>query len=326
MIIKQYQIKNTNLNKYNLYLLYGKNEGLQNEVISEKFLKNFKGELNRYDENEFINNNETLISEFYNKSLFDDEKIIIISRSTDKIVKFIETILKKGVDNIKIILKSGALEKRSKLRTLFEKNNTIITIPFYEDDQQNLIPIVYNFMNKNNINLSRESINLIVSRAGGDRENLKQELDKIYNYAITNKNVGLETIQRLSNLVENFSVNELADSYLEKNKKNVAKILNENNYSDEDCILILRTILNKSKRLLNVIEKYNKDENLDEVISNFRPPIFWKDKSIVKKQAKSWDLEDLKNKIFKINKIEALVKTNSKNALNLVSDFVVNYQ
>ena len=326
MIIKQYQIKNTNLNKYNLYLLYGKNEGLQNEVISEKFLKNFKGGLNRYDENEFINNNETLISEFYNKSLFDDEKIIIISRSTDKIVKFIETILKKSVDNVKIILKSGALEKRSKLRTLFEKNNTIITIPFYEDDQENLTPIVYNFMNKNNINLSRESINLIVSRAGGDRENLKQELDKIYNYAITNKNVGLETIQRLSNLVENFSVNELADSYLEKNKKNVAKILNENNYSDEDCILILRTILNKSKRLLNVIEKYNKDENLDEVISSVRPPIFWKDKGIVKKQAKSWDLVDLKNKIFKINKIEALVKTNSKNALNLVSDFVINYQ
>ena len=107
MIIKQYQIKNTNLNKYNLYLLYGKNEGLKNEVISEKFLKNFKGELNRYDENEFINNNETLISEFYNKSLFDDEKIIIISRSTDKIVKFIENILEKGVDNVKIILKSG---------------------------------------------------------------------------------------------------------------------------------------------------------------------------------------------------------------------------
>ena len=326
MIIKQYQIKNTNLNKYNLYLLYGKNEGLQNEVISEKFLKNFKGGLNRYDENEFINNNETLISEFYNKSLFDDEKIIIISRSTDKIVKFIENILEKGVDNVKIILKSGALEKRSKLRTLFEKNNTIITIPFYEDDQENLTPIVYNFMNKNNINLSRESINLIVSRAGGDRENLKQELDKIYNYAITNKNVRLETIQKLSNLVENFSVNELADSYLEKNKKNVAKILNENNYSDEDCILILRTILNKSKRLLNVIEKYNKDENLDEVISSVRPPIFWKDKDIVKKQAKSWDLVDLKNKIFKINKIEALVKTNSKNALNLVSDFVINYQ
>ena len=106
----------------------------------------------------------------------------------------------------------------------------------------------------------------------------------------------------------------------------MAKILNENNYSDEDCILILRTILNKSKRLLNVIKKYNKDENLDEVISSHRPPIFWKDKIIVKKQAKLWDLEDLKNKIFKINNIEALVKTNSKNALNLVSDFVVNYQ
>ena len=106
---------------------------------------------------------------------------------------------------------------------------------------------------------------------------------------------------------------------------NVIKILNENNSSDDDCILILRTILNKSKRLLNILENYKKNENLDDVISKTKPPIFWKDKEIVKKQVNSWKLKDLKTKMYQINEVETLVKSNSKNSLNLVSDFIVNY-
>ena len=78
-----------------------------------------------------------------------------------------------------------------------------------------------------------------------------------------------------------------------KNKKNISKILNENSYSDEDCILILRTILNKSKRLLDILERYEKIANLDEVISTTKPPIFWKDKEIVKNQVNMWEIDDL---------------------------------
>ena len=219
MIIKQYQIKNTNLNKYNLYLLYGKNEGLQNEVISEKFLKNFKGELNRYDENEFINNNETLISEFYNKSLFDDEKIIIISRSTDKIVKFIENILEKGVDNVKIILKSGALEKRSKLRSLFEKDKKLVCVPFYPDNDQTLSKLAYNFLSNKKISLSPSNINLIVSKCSGNREVLINELQKIEYFVKNGKKINSENIAKLINLSENHSISELIDNCLAQNKK-----------------------------------------------------------------------------------------------------------
>ena len=86
-----------------------------------------------------------------------------------------------------------------------------------------------------------------------------------------------------------------------------------------------RTILNKSKRLLNIVDNYENNKNLDEVISSVRPPIFWKDKDIVKKQATSWKLDDLKKNIYKINEIEAILKTNSQNSLNLISDFIVNY-
>ena len=124
---------------------------------------------------------------------------------------------------------------------------------------------------------------------------------------------------------ENYNVGELADQFLSKNSRKISKILNENNYSDEDCILIIRTILIKSKRLLEIIEKNIKLKNIDFVINNIKPPIFWKDKEIVKKQVKAWDLEDLKSKVYEINEMEALVKNNSKNSLNILSDFIINY-
>ena len=324
MIKKYFDLKKINLSNFNLFLFYGKNDGLQNEVINDIFTSNFKGNVNKYDETEFINNYETLASELLTSSLFEKEKIIIISRTSDKILKFVDEILDKGIKEIKIILKSSELEKRSKIRNFFEKRKDLIIVPFYEDNSSTLSSIVIKFLNENNINMSRESINLLVNRANGNRKILKTELDKILNYSFTKKKIDLKAVQKLTNLNENYGVNELADNYLEKNKRNIAKILNENIYSDEDCILILRTVLSKSKRLINIIKKYNETKNLDEVISNTKPPIFWKDKDSVKRQANSWKINDLKEKIYQINEVETLIKNNSKNSLNLVSDFIVN--
>ena len=325
MIIKSYEVNKVNIKDYDIFLFYGKNEGLQNEIIEKNFVKGNKGSINKYEESEFINNYETISSEILTKSLFDEEKLLIVSRVGEKIFKYIEELLNRNINNIKIILKAGLLEKRSKLRNLFEKNKKLLIIPFYEDDERTLTAQVYEYLKKNSIKLSRETINLLVERSSGNRENLKIELSKIFYYSQSNKEISFETVKKLSNLAENYGVNELADNYLSKNKKNVIKILNENNYSDDDCILILRTILNKSKRLLNILENYRKNKNLDDVISKTRPPIFWKDKAIVKKQANTWELRDLKSKMYQINEVETLVKSNSKNTLNLVSDFIVNY-
>ena len=325
MIIKSYEANKATLKEYTIILLYGKNEGLQNEIIERNFIVDFKGTVNKYDENEFINSYETISSEILTKSLFDEKKILIISRVGEKILKYIEELINKNMEDIVIILKSGSLEKRSKLRNFFEKSKKLAIMPFYEDDAKTLSSLVYEYLNKKNIKLSRESINLLVGRASGSRENLKKELSKIFNYSYSNKEISFEVVKKLSNLAENFGVNELADNYLSKNKKNIIKILNENNYSDDDCILILRTILNKSKRLLNILENYKKNENIDDVISKTKPPIFWKDKEIVKRQANIWKLKELKTKMYQINGVETLVKSNSKNSLNLVSDFIVNY-
>ena len=325
MIFKSFQLSKLDFDNYNLYLFYGKNEGFINEVIQDYFINNFEGEIIKYDENEVLNNNEVIIEEIINKSLFCEKKILIISRATDKSVKIIEEIIDKNLNDIKIIFKSSALEKKSKLRNFFEKNKKIVITPFYEDDLKSLLLIVNNFIKKNEIRISRESINLLIERANGSRESLNKELEKIYNYSISVKNLQHETVKKLTNLSENIDVNELADQYLIKNTKHVTKILNENNYSDEDCMLILRTILIKSKRLLGIIEKNNMVGNIDEVISNIRPQVFWKDKEKVKKQANIWNLSELRRKIYQISEVETLVKSSSINSLNIVSNFMLNY-
>ena len=325
MIKKYFELKNTNINLNYIYLIHGKNEGLQKQILDENFLKDFKGSINKYEQNEFIENYDIILNEILTKSLFEIEKVIIVSRADDKIFKYIDEILDKNLKDIKIILKSSILEKKSKLRNLFEKKNSLVAIPVYPDDAKSLSLLVMEFINKNNIKLSRESINLLVDRSQGDRANLKLELEKILNYSLTNKKIDTLNVKNLTNLSENYSVNILADNYLAKNNKIVSKILNENNYTDEDCVLILRTLLGKSKRLMNIIERYNETKNLNEVISTIKPPIFWKDKEIVKKQASSWKIKDLKNKIYNINEVEAMIKENSKSSLNLLSDFIVNY-
>ena len=325
MILKNFELNKLDSNKFNLFLLYGKNEGFQNDIIKNFFLRNFVGEIIKYDENQFVNLTDVIISELLNESLFEGKKIIIISRATDRLSKYVEELKEKEIGDTKIIFKAGVLEKKSKLRNLFEKNKKLISIPFYEDDSKVLTSLIVEFLNKNKIKLSRESINLLIERSSGDRQNVKIELEKILQYSFSNKKIDYDIVSKLTNLSDNYSVNILADSYLAKNKKSLFKILNENNYSNEDCILILRSILSKSKKLLNLLEKYNETQNLENVISTAKPPIFWKDKDNVKKQLISWKIDELRNKIYEINDIETIIKINSNNSLNLLSNFILNY-
>ena len=325
MIVKSFEIEKIKSIKNNFILLYGSNQGHKNQVIKELFEKSFKGEISRFDENEILNNYESFVSSLINKSLFEDYKLIVISRVSDKIIKLMNEILERNIEKIKIIINSDNLDKKSKLRSLFEKNKELICIPFYEDNEKNLTSITQNFFRQKKIKVSQEIINLLIGRSRGDRGNLINELNKIENLSITKKNIHIEDVLKLTNLSENYSVFELAENYLAKNKKQVSKILNENNFANDECILILRTILNRSKRLLKLKESQNETGNIDLTISSFKPPIFWKEKDAVKKQIQSWSNDEVKKIIYKINDLEILIKKNSNNSLNFVSDFVSNY-
>ena len=325
MIIKSFEVDKIKSTKNNLILIYGSNQGHKNQVIKGLFEQFFNGEISRFDESEILNNYEEFISSLINKSLFEDHKLIIISRTSEKIIKLVNEILERNIENVKIILNSDNLEKKSKLRALFEKDKNLTCIPFYEDNEKNLSSLAQNFFRNKKIKVSQEIINLLVGRSRGDRANLFNELNKIEILSITKKNIYLDDVLKLTNLSENYSVFELVENYLAKNKRQVSKILNENNFANDECILILRTILNRSKRLLKLKESENETGNIDLTISSFKPPIFWKEKDLVKKQIQSWSRNEVKKIIYRVNDLEILIKKNSNNSLNFVSDFVSNY-
>ena len=325
MIIKSFEVDKLKSLNLRIHLIYGNNEGLKEDILNNYYLKNFNGDVMKYDEQDILNNKDEFISSLLTKSLFESKKIIIISRATEKLHDLIVDILDREISEIKIIIKSKNLEKKSKLRSIFEKEKRLICTPVYEDDSKSLSYVIQNFLRENQLNLSQEIKNILIERSGGDRINLKNELSKLKNLSISRKKLNIEDVLKLSNLAENYSVFELGDNYLTKNSKKVSTILNENNYSDEDCILIIRTILSKSKRLLKIRNEIDNDTNIDQVISGFKPPIFWKEKDIVKKQAQSWTTDEIKEIIYKVNNLEALVKKNSINSTLFVSNFVSNY-
>ena len=325
MIIKSFELEKIISLNFNIHLIYGNNEGIKQDIINNYYKKNYEGEVLKYDEQDILTNKDEFISSLLNKSLFETEKLIIISRGTDKLTTVIKELLDRKEIGAKIIIKSSNLEKKSKLRNLFEKEKNVICTPIYEDDSRSLNFIINNFLKDYKLSLSQEIKNILIERSNGDRINLKNELSKLKNLSITKKKLSIEDVLKLSNLAENYSVFELSDNYLAKNSKKVSNILNENNYSSDDCILIIRTILNKSKRLLKIRNEVDNNKNIDQVISTIKPPIFWKEKEIVKKQAQSWSTNEVKDIIFKINDLEALVKKNTANSMLFVSNFISNY-
>ena len=324
MIIKSFELNKINVKSSNFYLFYGENEGYKNEAIEKIFNINISKNIYRYEEKEILDNFESFFESIQSKSFFEKEKLIIISRVSDKIKNIIEEIIEKNTEDIKIILNSGILEKKSKLRSLFEKNKNIICVPFYADSNQTLSKIINNFFREKKIIVSQEKINLLIDRCRGNRQNLRNELDKIDSFVKNKKNINIDQIMKLTNLAENYNVSELIDSYLAANFKKTINILNENNFSIEDCMLITRTLLVKSKRLYKLLLEINNNKSIEEAISSFKPPIFWKDKEIVKQQIKNWSLNRTENLIYKTNELELLIKKNSYNSINILSDFIIN--
>ena len=324
MIIKSFELDKINVKSSNFYLFYGENEGYKNEAIEKIFNINISKNIYRYEEKEILDNFESFFESIQSKSFFEKEKLIIISRVSDKIKNIIEEIIEKNIEDIKIVLNSGILEKKSKLRSLFEKNKNTICVPFYADSNQTLSKIINNFFREKKIIVSQEKINLLIDRCRGNRQNLRNELDKIDSFVKNKKNINIDQIMKLTNLAENYNVSELIDSYLAANFKKTINILNENNFSIEDCILITRTLLIKSKRLYKLLLEINNNKSIEEAISSFNPPIFWKDKETVKQQIKNWSLNRAENLIYKTNELELLIKKNSYNSINILSDFIIN--
>ncbi len=322
MIKKSFEIKKL-LEKKNIFLIYGENEGLKEEIINDINIKYSIENTYKYSEKDIFNNLNEFYNDIFSQSFFESKKLIIINDVSEKIKNEIEIILDKTLDDIIIILISKSLEKKSKLRNLFEKEKDLVCVPIYKDDNKTLFNIAHTFFKNKKISISAESINLIVERSSEDRKNLKNELNKIESFCEKKNKIDFKDLIKLTNLSENHSINKIVDLSLAKNTKQTLRALNENIFTPEDTIIIIRSFLNKSKRLLKLTEELEKNKNIDHVISMSKPPIFWKDKDIVKKQLTIWTNEKVKKLIKKINHIELLLKKNTNLSKNILQNFII---
>ena len=325
MILKSYETKKIDINKNNIILFYGQNEGGKKEEISKILTLNKDKSLFSYDEKEILENVEIFYNSIYSGSLFENKKIILINRASEKITKIIEEILEKNVPELYVLINTGILEKKSKLRSIFEKDKKLVCVPFYPDNNQTLSKFAYNFLSDKKISISPSNINLIVGKCSGDRETLLNELRKIEYFSKNGKKINSETISKLINLNENHSISELIDNCLVQNKKKIISILNENNFSNEDCIMITRSFIMKAKKLLALSKTFETNKNIDLTISSAKPPIFWKEKEITKQQIQKWKSKNIKQLIYALNEIELQIKKNINNSINLITDFILSH-
>ena len=325
MIVKSYELDKIK-NDLNFFLFYGKNEGLKNQHIKQLLGKNNNSNVIKYDEKEILENEDIFFESILSNSLFENEKSIVINRGTDKINEIIINLIERNIDGITIIINANVLEKKSKLRKLFEKEKNLACIATYPDTNEILSNLTLAFFKKIKISISQQNINLIVDKCGGDRLNLENELEKIKIYSTKKKSISSEEISKLINLSENHTFYELIDNCLAKNANKTINILNENNFSNEDCIIILRTFLLKAKKILSLSIEYDKNKDINQTINSAKPPIFWKEKDIVKTQLNKWTPEKIRELIYLINDIELQIKKNYNNSILLVTDFILNQE
>ena len=320
MILKSFEIDKSNISNFKLFIIYGDNEGLKKEII-HKIKETHVGKEIRYEEEQVLKNKDAFFSEIKNKSLFEEKKILHVERCSEKISEIILEIEKNCLDDL-IIISCGNLEKKSKLRNFVEKSDFAIIIPTYKDNTQSLINIAKNFFLIKKINVSYETINLLVNRCNGDRGYLKNELEKVSNYLYDKKTLSLKEISTLTNLSENYSAAELVDASLCKNIKKTCEILDENNYSHDDIFFIIRVFLQKTKRVLNLLEIIKYEKDIEKVFSQQKPPIFWKDKPVIKKQLTLWTYKNMSDLVCKLNDIEIKIKRNNTLSVILMKNFV----
>ncbi len=322
MIIKSYELKNFDHKKTKNFLFYGNNIAQINQIIDEKIKPSYLNKVFNYEESEILKNKEDFFNEILSHSLFDKEKLLIISRTTDKLHDIAKEILEREVQDLSIVFVSENLEKKSKLRNLFEKNKKTICVAFYPDDQKTLSFYINDFFKKYKIPISQEIINRIIERANGDRHNIQMELIKIENLKVSKKNITTNEILKLVNSYESNNISQLVDFCLAKKENKINLILNENNFTNEDTILIIRTFLNKVKRLIKIRDHIKKSKNIDTAISTFKPSIFWKDKEIVKEQITKWPDKKIETLLEVINNNELLIKKNFENSMKILTNFI----
>tara|TARA_A100001011_G_C14285471_1_gene833471 strand:+ start:262 stop:1263 length:1002 start_codon:yes stop_codon:yes gene_type:complete len=324
MIVKSFLVENNIklILDYNFILLYGENSGLISE-IKKKILTNHKNDeiINIYQED--INKNKDIIlEESKNVSLFATNKIIFINQSNDKIFNDI-SYLHKNPSGTKIILISDILDKKSKIRNFFEKENNFVVVPCYNDNEITLKRIITTEL-KNYNNLNSNIINLIINCSNLNRNMVISNILKIKTY-FDNKIIQEDQLEKLLNTDRNELFEKIRDSALMGDKIKLNQLLNNFSFSKEDSFMYLNVMNSKLLKLLEIHNNKASEESIETTMSKIRPPIFWKDKPLMLNLLKKWNKRDIQEAIIYLSKIDKICKINSGvNALTIIQNSITN--
>ena len=310
MIIKNYQlnINSELLKKYNALLLYGENEGLKKEFIKKIKQENKNTEIYNFFEEEILKNNHLFYENIFNNSLFNERKIIFLHETTDKIFNIIDECLDKLDQSIKLYIVANNLDKKSKIRKLFENSKKDGIIPLYQDDEKTLLNYIIKELDGFK-GLTNEICNLIVLNSKLDRELIQNEITKIKTF-FNDKIIKKETLESLLNFKKESNFDEIRDSAIIGEKTKLNKLLSSNNLNKEDFFFFLNSLVFKFKKMKDLLS--SKDKSIESIIDNAKPPIFWKEKPILKKQLYIWSKKNIDKIINNLNETEILTKKNSQ--------------
>jgi DNA polymerase-3 subunit delta len=308
MIVKSYIAeKNNDIFNNNLLLFYGENLGLKQDFV--KKINNFfkKNNIVNKNQDEILNNENVFFSNLFNISLFEKRRIFLITQCNDKILKILDQIDEKLEDQ-KIFLFADLLDKKSKLRGLFEKSEKKGCIPCYLDNEVTLRNIITTKL-KGFTGLSLENLNLIIESCNAERSKLNNELDKIVSY-FDEKKIRTDELEKLLNIksIENFDY--IKNSVICGNKLKTNKLLSDTILEPEKNIFYLSTI-NRHLNQLSQIVGQAKSKNYEKAINDMKPPIFWKEKPFYLDQVQKWNLRKIGTAFKKTYEAEILIKSNS---------------
>ena len=311
MICKSYLIEeNLNLLKNNTILFYGENIGLINDFKNKikKHHKNYT--ILNFTQDEVLKSENLILSEIENTSLFGDKKIIFVLETTEKIYKFFENISIENINN-KIIFFANELDKKSKLRNLFEKDKEKIIVPCYKDNDATIKRLISNNL-KDYLGFNSELVEIIHNSCGNDRIKLNNEILKIKTF-FSNKKLIKNELQKLLNLKEDNDFNLIRDASISGQKSTTNELLNSEIIEREKLAFYIASINQRLIRLKEV-----EGNNKYDAINNLKPPIFWKDKPIFLQQTKLWN----KNKIDLALKKSYAVEIKIKSNINLNKEII----
>lgn len=309
MIHKSYLLEQNleSIYKYKIFLFYGENHGLKRDFKEKiRILNKDKEILNLFQE-EILKNKDMLFNEINTQSLFNKERIFLINEADDKIIDLISEI-DNSIKDEKIYIFSNILEKKSKLRNYFEKSKNCGISACYADNEITIKKIILNKLREYK-GLTNDLVNLIIRNTGTDRNKINNEIDKIKS-CFSNKKIEIDKITSLLNLKVNEDFNQLKDEALNGNRSKTNKLLASTVFEGENNVYYLNLINQRINKLREINELKKNEKNVEIIVNNLRPPIFWKDKAIIIEQSNKWNEKKIHNILKKTYHIELQVKSN----------------